>query len=158
MFVTPYLLTYGTLRKGNNNWKTLLAGVADHIGTYRLAGFGLVGLQAVHTGNSEDSLVVDLFELVPDRDAKMEGTHDRWMAVWETNFGVDALEGQFFMESESYYTSILGLKHPDTEEEIYAKLYLGDLSGDISEMKAYYPTGDYNSAVKWIKYPYLELL
>lgn len=155
-FVTPFIFVYGTLRVGQEMYKTFgLDTSAFHHGAFRLKGWALVdGKYPVATpvDDQESSIVVDLLELRPNR-VKTLPPRDmlrEWQIVYEKNFLLDSYEGIFNEDSE-YRSGIITIVLEDGTVT-YAKIYYSDeVEGDIIQ------TGDFLSKDKFIKHQYVQL-
>ena len=127
--ITPYVLVYGTLRKGAGNWHRALRETAEHVGTFTLNGWALHhSISIGYTGREEDNAVVDLFKIIPTTRQAVMNIHD----------GLDALES--IHSSYGYKCTIMPIIHPDTGEKNLAKLYYGadsDPSTDTANEVSY---------------------
>lgn len=86
--VTPFILVYGTLRKGGGNYKRLLTDTL-HVGTYKLPGWALHSIFIGYSGSKKHYTVVDLFD-IRKRAAGIERTD---LELYELNYQLDSLEG-----------------------------------------------------------------
>ena len=81
-FTAEFMMVYGTLRVGQGNWKNYLSkGRTKYMDTQAMQGWHYGGgLSADYTGNPDTHLVVDIFQVDPNR-------------LEELNPPVDRLEG-----------------------------------------------------------------
>lgn len=156
-FVTPFVLVYGTLRKGKNNYERYLKDFAVHHGTFRIQGFQLSGIMAATSDDEDSTIVVDLFEICPDRNAKdhrIAAKYTRYM--YEVNFLLDRLESVLHEKGSSYVTTILTIPDPRAEASedavVLAKFYQNMY---LTSAKVRNETGDYLSPDEYIDYPIL---
>lgn len=153
--VTPYVLVYGTLRKGGGNYRTYLEKYSSYVGTYRLKGFQLTGIKASYTGVPTESIVVDLLEIQPERASKTHATQNTsYRYMYEINYQLDKLEGCCTTRNGGYTATILPIIDPRDEDNILmAKLYqnFGIYKNDEAT-----PTGDYLSPKEFVDYEFLN--
>lgn len=159
-FVTPYVLVYGTLRIDQGNYGKYLAKYARHMGTFRLKGFQLTGIRASYTGDENQSIVVDLFEIQPERlsnAAKTASTSYRYM--YEVNYMLDSLEGIASAHGSSYQAVILPISNPSKEEGaadvLLCKFYQNTHITQTDKMNQ---TGDYVNPDEPLDYPILSII
>lgn len=120
-FFTNYFLVYGTLRLGNGNYYNYGLDEAKHVGTYKLKGWMLSGLSGFPTGDTDDYLVVDLFDI-----SELSERQQR-----NINVGIDGLEGVPW----GYKSTKVSFKLDG--EPIEAKLYLSTPYGNRPRYHSY---------------------
>lgn len=153
--VTPYVLVYGTLRKGGGNYPKYLEKYSRYVGTYRLKGFQLTGIRASYTGQPNQSLVVDLFEIQPERSSKTAATQSTsYRYLYEVNYMLDHLEGCTTTRNGGYTATILPIIDPTNDDEILmCKLYQ---NFSVYKEDQPNPNGDYLSPKQFVDYPFLN--
>lgn len=110
-FVTPFVLVYGTLREGGGLQGSILP-YGQYVGKKRLKGWKLLRKEkvsfpfAVYTGDSNDSIVVDVVEL--DKDQK-------YIKYYEAHYVLDTIENNL-------YTPVL-VEMLWKDKITYAKIY-----------------------------------
>lgn len=113
--ISDYLLVYGTLREGRgNNRAYRLSEDTDHVGTFKLPGWRLRGLSGFYTGNPDDYIVVDMYDMSCLSSKEL----------YEKHQGIDGLES--VMHDCGYKATIIPMKHPITNQDIFAKIYYSD--------------------------------
>lgn len=116
-FMTPYLLVWGTLRKGGGNYNRLLNNEnVEHVGSFIFPGFIANGITGCYTGDSNYGTVVDLFKITNN--------------YLEINESVDALEGIRLSVKNmvnnpdgGYRQMIVNMIDPESNNAILAKMY-----------------------------------
>jgi len=157
-FVTPFVLVYGTLRKGKGNYERYLKDHSIYHGTFRIKGFQMTGIMAATSEDPDSTIVVDLFEICPDRnnkDHRIASKHTRYM--YEVNYLLDRLESVLHENGGAYLTTVLTIADPrqtakgdDTVlVKFYQNLHLQHTKSKKNE------TGDYLSPNEYIDYPIL---
>lgn len=140
--VTPFLLVFGTLRLGQGNWKRCLQNT-KHIGTYKLPKWAASSIFSAYTGNEEDYVVVDLFDLR----YTIDNVRISELALYELNAKLDMLEG--CLRHGNYTCTLMQVTVSDTTS--LAKFYNANAHLDGNKLQKDFVTKEI------IDYPEIEL-
>jgi len=156
-FITPYILVYGTLRVGQKMYQEMKLDVhTHHHGTYRIRNWALMKAKyphAVPVDDPESTVVVDLLEIRPNRNAvQPKSEKNREVQILhEINFLLDLYEGTTH-EDSSYRSAIVPIEVDKGADVIYAKMYFSDpVDGQLID------TGDFVEQTKFVKYNFLNV-